>query len=49
MRGIRRYSYGQQARSTGGAGMPLIYRLQAFKRRVMEHRKKREAEGGAEE
>jgi len=40
MRGERRYILGQAARAAGAPGAPLIFRLQAFRRRVMEHRKK---------
>ena len=47
MRGERRYTFIQAQRAAGGNGAPLIFRLQAFRRRVLESRKKPE-EGGTE-
>ena len=49
MRGQRMNYIRQQSRSAGGAGTPLIYRMQAMFRRAREARQKRNTEeGGAE-
>ena len=39
----------QQSRSAGGAGTPLIYRMQAMFRRAREARQKRNTEEGGVE
>lgn len=48
MRGEQKYIIAQEKRRAGMDSTPLIYRLQAFRRRVMDRRKKNTEEGGAE-
>jgi hypothetical protein len=48
MRGVQRYTIQQARQSAGMDGTPLIYRIQAYRRRILERRAKQN-EGGAEE
>ena len=48
MRGVQRYTIKQARQSAGMDGTPLIYRMQAYRRRILERRAKQN-EGGAEE